>query len=161
MNSITIIQSEKQTQLAISLHRNAEMGRIRLCRAKSSAERPEKLDDSIVLSLDVKARSVESPPGYLVIEVNFRLAGTSKSDRDKKANALCVECAFEVEYQLQAGFRPTSEQIKAFKDGNAIFNCWPFCRQHAQDMLTRMGYPPPTLPFLRVQTARRTQRKKA
>lgn len=161
MNSITIVQSEKQTQLAISVHRNAEMSRIRLCRAKSSAERPENLDDSIVLSLDVKAKHVESPPGCLLIEINFRLAGTSKSNQDKKTNVLCVECAFEVEYQLHAGFKPTSEQIKAFKDGNAIFNCWPFCRQHAQDMLTRMGYPPPILPFMRVQTAKKPQRKKA
>jgi hypothetical protein len=64
-----------------------------------------------------------------------------------------------VSYQLRPGFAPTAEQINAFKDGNAIFNCWPYCRQYVQEMIQRMGYPPLTLPFLRVVTKQRGIRK--
>ncbi len=160
MNSFTIVQSEKQTQLAISVHKNAEIENVRLARAKAFADPPRNvLGEPVVLSLDVKAKHVESPSGTLVIEVVFRLMGSRKSSGLKSSNAIQVECTFEIEYKLRDGFKPTSDQIRAFKDGNAIFNCWPFCRQYAQDMITRMGYPPPTLPFLRVQTGRKLRQK--
>jgi hypothetical protein len=156
MNSFSIVQSEKQTQLAVSVHRNAEIESIRLARAKAFAVRPKDgLKEPIVLSVDVKAKEAESSVGSLMIEVLFRVTGIRKSDGPKSTNSICVECVFEVEYRLREGFKPTPDQIKAFKDGNAIFNCWPYGRQHAQDMMARLGYPPLTLPFLRVQTARK------
>ena len=162
MNSFTIVQNEKQTQLAISVHRNAEISSIRLARMKATADRPEEvLNDPIVLSVDVRAKHVERQLGPLLIEVNMRLTGSKKSGKSKSTNAICVECTFEVEYELRPGFTPTPEQVRAFKDANAIFNCWPYCRQHVQDVLARMGYNPPPLPLMRVQTGNRQSRKQS
>jgi hypothetical protein len=45
----------------------------------------------------------------------------------------------------------TPERVKAFKDGNAIFIAWPYCRQYPQNSLQRMGLPPLAAPFLRLQ----------
>jgi preprotein translocase subunit SecB len=75
--------------------------------------------------------------------------------------AVSVECTFEVIYQLKPDFTPTPEQVKAFKDGNAIFNCWPYGRQYVQDTIQRLGFPPLILPLLRVQTRHREARKLA
>jgi preprotein translocase subunit SecB len=160
MNAFTIFQTKEETQLAIAIHQNAEIADMRLSRAKVTADHPgNALKDSISVSMGVKAKETEGTAGQLLVEVNFRLAGARKGDGAKGRTVFCVECTFEVCYQLRPGFTPTPEQIKAFKDGNAIFNCWPYCRQYVQEMIQRMGYPPLLLPFLRVQTKHRENRK--
>jgi len=160
MNIFTISQTKEETDLAIAVNHNAQIVDIRLARAKVSADRPENaLKAPIAVSMGVKAKQAESPAGQLCVEVNFRLTGTRKEDASKNKTIVCVECTFEVSYQLRPEYTPTAEQIKAFKDGNAIFNCWPYCRQYVQDMIQRMGYPPLMLPLLRVQTKQRENRK--
>jgi preprotein translocase subunit SecB len=160
MNAFMIFQTKEETELAIAVNRNAQINDVRLARAKTTADRPEiALKNPIVVSMDVKAKHIEASGGQLLVEVSFRLAGSRKEDQSKKGTIFCVECTFEVSYQLHPEFTPSIEQIKAFKDGNAIFNCWPYCRQYVQDMIQRMGYPPLILPLLRVQTKHRESRK--
>jgi preprotein translocase subunit SecB len=160
MNAFTINQTEEETQLAIAIHQNAQINDVRLARAKVSADHPgNALKSPISVSMGVKAKQAEGSAGELLVEVTFRLTGSRKDDQSKNRTIVCVECTFEVSYQLRPDFTPTAEQVKAFKDGNAIFNCWPYCRQYVQDMILRMGYPPLILPFLRVQTKHREGRK--
>ena len=136
------------------------MSGIRLSRAKASAHPPEiSLNENIAISMDVKSKQVSCGKIHLVIEVDFRLTGNKQADNPKAKPVILVECSFEVSYQLNSGFEPSTEQIQAFKDGNAIFNCWPYCRQYVQDMVLRLGYPPITLPFLRVVTRPSKKRK--
>jgi hypothetical protein len=149
MSAFLIVQTKEQTELAVSVHRNAEVKDIRLARAKATSEDPEvSLKRPLELEVKVRARTIDCPP--LTIEVDFRLAAIGR--REPKAEAFSVDCVFKVEYELRPGFKPTPEQIRAFKDGNAIFNCWSYCRQYAQETVTRMGFPPAILPFLRVVT---------
>jgi len=160
MNTFTIFQTKEETELAIAVHRNAQISEVRLARAKVTADRPGNvLKDPISVSMGVKAKDVKGADGQLLVEVSFRLAGAKKGDQANDKTVLCVECTFEVSYQLRPEFTPTTEQIKAFKDGNAIFNCWPYCRQYVQEMIQRMGFPPLVLPFFRVQTKHRESRK--
>jgi len=63
---------------------------------------------------------------------------------------LIISCRLEVAYELAEGYEPTSEQIDAFRQGNAIFNCWPYFREYVQNSVARMNYPPVTIPFLRM-----------
>jgi preprotein translocase subunit SecB len=160
MNAYMIFQTKKETELAIAVNRYAQINDVRLARAKTSADRPEiALKTPLVVSLDVKAKHIEASDGQLLVEVSFRLTGSKKEDTSKNKTIVCVECTFEVSYHLHPEFTPSEEQIKAFKDGNAIFNCWPYCRQYVQDMIQRMGYPSLILPLLRVQTKPRESRK--
>ena len=159
MNNFVIEQTKDESQLAISLHQNAELGGIRLASAKVTGDSPNSvIKEPILVSMDIKAKHIKDAKGKLVIEVCFRLTGVKKSDPSKDKAVLCIECAFEASYHLKAGFEPTEEQIKAFKDGNAIFNCWPYHRQYVQDVILRMGYPAITLPFLRVVTKQQKKR---
>jgi len=162
MNNCTIFQTEEETKLAIAVHQNAQIGNVRLVRAKVTAEHPDNaLKEPINVSMGVKAKQVECASGQLLVEVYFRMAGSSKADQSKTKTVICVECTFEASYHLTADFTPTIEQIRAFKEGNAIFNCWPYCRQFVQEMIQRMGYPPLVIPFLRVQTKHRESRKQS
>jgi preprotein translocase subunit SecB len=156
MNAYTIFQTKEETELAIAVNHTAQINDVRLARAKVTADRPgNALDNPITLSIGVKAKQVETPAGQLLVEVSFRLTGSKKDGQSRNRTIVGVECTFEVSYQLRPAFTPTAEQVKAFTDGNAIFNCWPYCRQYVQDMILRMGYPPLILPFLRVQTKHR------
>jgi preprotein translocase subunit SecB len=162
MNAFLISQTKEETDRALAVNHNAQIRDVRLVRAKTTADRPEvSLKNPIVVSIGVRAKHIESSDGELLAEVSFRLTGSGKEDQPKNRTIFCVECAFEVSYQLHPEFTPSAEQIKAFKDGNAIFNCWPYCRQFVQEMIQRMGYPPLLLPLLRVQTKHRESRKSA
>ena len=160
MNTFTIFQTKEETEHAVAVHQNVQISDVRLARAKNTGDHPGiAFKDNIVVSLNVKAKQVDAPTGQLMVEVNFRLMGSKKGNESKERTVFCVECTFEVSYHIRPEFSPTAEQIKAFNDGNAIFNCWPYCRQYVQEMIQRMGYPPLVLPFLRVQTKHRENRK--
>jgi preprotein translocase subunit SecB len=160
MNTFTIGQTKEETALSIAVHQNAQIIDVRLARAKASADRPStEFKEPIAASLSVKSKQAEGAPGQLSVEVSFRLTGATKEGQSRGRSAVLVECAFELTYQLKSDFVPTAEQIKAFKDGNAIFNCWPYGRQFVQETIQRLGYPPLILPFLRVQTKNREIRK--
>ncbi len=162
MNRFVIEQTKEKTQLATSLHQSAELEGIRLARAKASGDRPQvAFNGQIAVSINVRAKRVETVAGQLSIEVLFRLMGSRKSENAKERPAFCIDCTFEANYILRPGFEPSEEQVSAFKDGNAIFNCWPYCRQHIQETLLTMGYPPLTLPFLRVVTKQQATRKRS
>ena len=57
------------------------------------------------------------------------------------------------------GFEIASEHVKAFKDGNAIFNAWPYFREYLRNNLQRMGMPPLTAPFLRLQPKPKSRKR--
>jgi hypothetical protein len=61
-----------------------------------------------------------------------------------------VVCRYALLYDLKPGYVPAQQDLDAFKDGNAIFHCWPYTRELVQNMTMRMGLPVPPLPFLRL-----------
>lgn len=157
MNSITIEQTREEMGLAFEVHRNADMSSIRLSRSKMACQVPEEASSgSIAVDFAIKSQRVPAPKGMLRMEVDFRMAGEPKSEPAtkrgaKRAPVVSVGCVYLVDYQLKEGFDPSPRQVKAFKDGNVIFNCWPYFREHLQESIQRMGFPPLTAPFLRVQ----------
>ena len=63
---------------------------------------------------------------------------------------IAMEYSFEVDYALHDDFEPSTDQVKAFREGNAVFNVWPFFREYLHSQMQRMGLPPLTAPFLRI-----------
>jgi hypothetical protein len=90
------------------------------------------------------ARVVES---RLIIPITFMFRAVTAED---KCDVVVVRSVMEATYEIEEGFVPTTEQITAFKDGNAVFNCWTYFREIVQSTVARMEYPPITLPFLRM-----------
>jgi hypothetical protein len=157
MNPITIKQTQEEMALAFQVHRNAAICAVRLSRSKLAGQ---PLDEApkgpIIIKFTMKSRSVEAPKGKLRVEVDFRTAGEIEAQPPekqpaKKQTIVSLECTYAVDYQLREGFEPSPKQVKAFKDGNVIFNCWPYFREYLQNSVQRMGFPPLAAPFLRVQ----------
>ncbi len=87
--------------------------------------------------------------GLLRIEVSYQIQSYDGSE--PPALHFSIECAFSVDYVIQdSSYEPVPESISAFKDGNAIFNTWPYAREFVQNMCSRMAVMPPPLPFLRI-----------
>lgn len=164
MSAIIIEQSQDETKLAFEVNSNATIGRIRLTRAKvASRATEEELKPPIAVVFNIESRHVSTPANVMRLEIAFRMMGTEEKEEGKKATpeekpdlkesepVVLVECAYEVDYVLREGFSITPEHVKAFKDGNAIFNIWPYFREYLQNTLQRMGLPPLAAPFLRLQ----------
>ena len=164
MNAIVIEQTQDETKLAFEVHQNAAINRIRLARAKVASQTIDEAPKAhIDVTFNFRSKPMSAPPNVLRLEIAFRMAGTEekeegeedapekKSDDKKPEPVVLVECAYEVDYVLREGFEISSVHVKAFKDGNAIFNAWPYFREYLQNNLQRMGLPPLTAPFLRLQ----------
>lgn len=161
MNAFVIEQTKEATKLAVSLHQNAEMNSVRMAQAQAYSSRPESSASApISISFELKAQRSEVSGDDLLVDIFFRMVGIRGAGKHQSKPAINIECTFQLTYKLRPSFKPSQEQINAFQDGNAIFNVWPYCRQYLQDTIVQMGYPPITLPFLRVVTVPKRQVRK-
>ena len=166
MNAIVIEQTPDEAKLAFEVHQNGAINRIRLARAKLASKAIDEAPDRpISILFNFKSKPMSAPLNVLRLEIAFRMTGieernededekdkSEKKPDDKKPEpVILVECAYDVDYLLREGFEITPDHVKAFKDGNAIFNAWPYFREYLQSNLQRMGLPPLTAPFLRLE----------
>jgi hypothetical protein len=164
---IVIEQDQTEVRASFALNTNAALVAVRLAeatlRSQSQFQR-EAGDDTQQLETTYQFQpvSVLLSENRLVVGISFGL--TVRPEVDETAPAVTpadevfrVDCLFEADYEIRSGFVPTEEQIRAFHHGNAIFNCWPFFREFVQNSVTRMNYPPPPVPFLRMMPRREDQ----
>jgi hypothetical protein len=144
-----ISQSQEEILAASKLLQKCELKDIALRQCHVSLEGSEK-HMKAPFSLKVSHNSIANAiaDGMLRIEVRFQVQCYDSSD--PVALLFNVESAFDADYEIEdRSFSPTPESITAFKDGNAIFNCWPYAREFVQSMTGRMAVHPPPLPLLR------------
>jgi hypothetical protein len=148
-SAIVIEQSQEEAKLAFEVHQHAALGRIRLARAKIESRAPEGAKGPLAVRFRIRSKALENAPkDVLRLEIAFRMDARQEGEQ---AYAAVVDCAFETDYLLLQGFVPGPDHVRAFRKGNAVFNVWPYFREFLQNNLVRMGYPPLTAPFLRLQ----------
>ena len=151
MKPIIILQQPSETRPAVEVHQSTSISLIRLIRAKLAAPAIDPATDAasqdpISVEFTFRSKALEAPAGILRIEIAFKMTGAQP---DSPTPVVSVDCAYAVDYTIiREGFTPSAEQVKAFKDGNAIFNVWPYFREYLQSSLVKMGLPPLTAPFL-------------
>ena len=141
-----ISPTREEFKAAQSLQTHCELDHIALLRGSGSrAPAGTQLSEPYTLneSHSSTARLIND---VLAVEVSFEAFAVDA----KKIKVFSVECAYELCYGLKEGYRPEESGVEAFKNGNAIFNCWPYFREFFQNLTSRMGHTPPPLPFLRV-----------
>jgi hypothetical protein len=163
-----IEQSKEQVDDSVSFHRHSEIGFLRLARARIwSRDRITRIapgDVNFDITFKPGAWSLEDRGVFLETEFIFSMNEIFES-QDESKPLIVIECCFEAEYQLVSDFTPSEKQIEAFRAANAVFNCWPFFREFVQTSVTRMHFPPPPVPFLRLsrktEVARKATQKQA
>ena len=144
-----ISQEHTEIEAARELILKSELRRVRLRKSYAVLEGEESnLKEPFGLAQSHGATAIGVIDGNLRIEVAFRFQGFDASDG--KVPLFAVECSFDLDYKLEPGYEPTPEAIAAFKDGNAVYNCWPYARECVQSLTYRMALRPPPLPFLRM-----------
>jgi hypothetical protein len=141
-----IAPTREEFRAAQSLQTHCDLDRIallRCCGSRVPAGAQPSEPYTLNASHSTTAKLIDD---VLSIEASFNSAAVDA----KKAQIFAVECTYELCYKLKEGYKPQENEIEAFKDGNAVFNCWPYFREFLQDITARMGQAPPPLPFLRV-----------
>jgi hypothetical protein len=134
--------------LAFELQSHADLDLIRLVQATAACKVAiEDVSFPLRFLLKHKAEEVGVLNAKLTVPIRFAFKAITEAD-DREV--ISIVSRFEAVYDLAEGFEPTPEQMAAFKDGNAVFNCWTYFREFVHSTVSRMNYPPPTLPFLRM-----------
>lgn len=145
-----ISQDQTEIRAAFTLQSQCELKQVFLRKCQASLFGTEEtLTRPFSLHLSHQSNAMPIKDGLLVINVQFHVESRDNSGQDNVF--FNIDCSFEVQYRIQdESFQPSPESINAFKEGNAIFNCWPYAREFVQDMAARMAVHPPPLPFLRI-----------
>jgi len=98
------------------------------------AEMNIQIDTQILDSTDKKTVS---------ISCHFNITGT---DIEKNKKAIQLEFTFCVIYSIRNDFKANKADLQAFASTNAIFNVWPFAREHVQNIIVKMDLPAFVLP---------------
>jgi len=147
-----IEQSKEQVDDSIEFHKHSEIGLVRLSRARIwGRERITKATPRDVnFDIGFKPATVALEDKAIFLETEFTFSMNEAADNQESNPLIVIECCFEVEYRLAPEFTPSEKQIEAFRSANSVFNCWPFFREFVQASVTRMHFPPPPIPFLRL-----------
>lgn len=131
---------------------NAELKELRLldCSASVSPEVLEK-EGELRLGLGFQSSILEHSETGASFAVKMTVHGDQTPPGDSPPKRLFeVSCRFAVQYALKEGYSPDKQELEAFKEGNAVFQCWPYARELVQNLTLRMGLQLPPLPLLRI-----------
>lgn len=147
---MTIEQEPELLTAALGLYSSCELVSIRLKKASVSyLAEEDALPATLSLRLSHKAVASRIRESDIRFEVEFSLNGINAGANDNVI--FTVDCIFQADYHLKPEYVPAEEAIEAFRQGNAVFNCWPFAREFFDNLTHRMGLHIPSLPLLRVR----------
>lgn len=72
------------------------------------------------------------------------------NDEEKEKITFEVDITYCVIYQATNGINAEKEEKMAFGLTNAIFNSWPYAREHIQNISMKMGLKPFILPLVKI-----------
>jgi hypothetical protein len=156
--AIQLAQTPEEFQRAFNVQSHSEIVAIRLVSAFLRSEDPaEYLKDGAGIRFRI-AHKVGSytikTERILAVTVDCGLWALPSTDQKPPAESspvFGITATFEATYELQEKHEPALEDLKAFSDGNGVFNVWPFFREYAQNTCLRFGYTgSPAVPLLRL-----------
>lgn len=137
-----------------SLVKAVELVGVHLIDAKSSLAldrlQPEQ-DDALELAVQPPDYRGEFHEEQSVLYCGVRLRLTLARPNEEAIVAISTEYALF--YHLPCEFKPTDTAVRHFASQNAVFNAWPFFREHVCSTVAKMGLPPLIIPLFRLSPA--------
>jgi hypothetical protein len=148
--SFAIEQERSALKAAFEIQRRAELTDIRVthCNANGFEGAEQSFQGPLKLGMRSDSKVHSFSPGRLQVSISIDFEAKDSSQEAKVVFLLGL--GFLLAYELEGEYLPSPDQLDAFKDGNAIFNCWPFARELAQNLTMRMGLAVPPIPLFRV-----------
>jgi len=113
-------------------------------------------DEELVLRVDRPQFRAECFADSMLLNCGVRLTATLEAPSGEEApssegkEVVRVFAEYSVSYRLREGIECGEDVAYLFASRNAVFNAWPFFRELALSLVTRMGMPPLILPLLRM-----------
>lgn len=142
----SIAQDAARARLAYNLQCRANVYSMQLITFSAQC-RIVYTDLSGALTYDVTWESQEPQIANSKLTIPIRFGIQVRSDEDVAVQA---DCTIRADYELMPEYQPGADEIEAFCESNAVFNCYPYFREFVQNTLSRMNYPPLSIPFLRL-----------
>lgn len=76
---------------------------------------------------------------------NYKLDGVKRSEGAEE-KVFTITASFLLSYMKKKEIEVTKEFVNVFKDNSIELVSWPYFREFVQNMISRMGFPPLTLP---------------
>jgi preprotein translocase subunit SecB len=73
-----------------------------------------------------------------------------ESEENMQSDTFEVDITYCVIYQASNGINAEKEEKMAFGLTNAIFNSWPYAREHIQNISMKMGLKPFIMPLVKI-----------
>ncbi|HOK45944.1 MAG TPA: hypothetical protein PLP04_09715 [Bryobacteraceae bacterium] len=148
----TIAQEKSQVQAAHRFQVSAELQQIQLldCTATLS-ESDGQLQGQLRLGLKMETAVLSVSERNARFAVRISVFGDPiDAPEQPERHGFEVACRYALDYELRRGYTPSTAELDAFREGNAILHCWPYSRELVQNLTARMGLPIPPLPLLRL-----------
>lgn len=149
----TIQQEQAKVRAAYRFQMNAELKDVVLLDCSASiADSDEEEARELRLGMRLEPARLQAAPGKARFAVRIKVFGDWKEtdSRENQKHLLEVGCRYALGYALKEGYAPSEEELEAFKEGNAVFHCWPYFRELVHNLTMRMGIPLAPLPLLRL-----------
>ncbi len=75
----------------------------------------------------------------------YKLDGVKRSEGTEE-KVFAITASFQLTYMKTKEIEITKEFVNVFKDNSIELVSWPYFREFVQNMISRMGFPPLTLP---------------
>jgi len=154
--AFTISQGKDEVVAAHRFQISAEIQDVQLldCKASISGDRTE-LGEQLRLGLRMESEVLSVSEDQARFSVQITVFGDpNDAPEDKEPHLFQVVSRHAMVYALRPGYKPPPQELAAFKEGNAIFHCWPYVRELVQNLTMRMGLRIPPMPFLRLAPKR-------
>ena len=147
-----IRQDKIEVHAAHRFQVNAELRDVQLLDCLASiSEGKAQLEDRLRLGMKMEPSVLHVSEGQAKFAVSISVFGDpNEAVVEADQHLFQVVSRYALVYDLRPGYVPPQQELDAFKDGNAIFHCWPYTRELVQSMTMRMGLAIPPLPFLRL-----------
>ena len=148
----TIQQDKAKVKAAHQFQVNADLSDVRLLDCSANIVEGQRASEGqLLLGLRLETSVLSSAEACARFAVRIIIQADPKGGESEPGKHLFeVACRYALQYTLKEGYTPTQEELDAFKEGNAVFQCWPYSRELVQNLSTRMGLQMPPMPFLRL-----------
>lgn len=147
-----VIQHPRSFRLSRRVAAIAELSNVRLTALVVRSDFPDgEAEESLRLRLKVTSKSSLTQKEGFSAQVRFHLTGEGKKDSAKPL--LYIRCSFMLDYSLPPDSAVKPSEIRAFAEGNVVFNVWPYFREIVHNTCARLGLSLPIVPLLRFKIA--------
>lgn len=138
-------------KLAIKISEQVELEEVKLLRSEFSqlptVDQGEKLFD-VDRTVRVEANKDQN---MIIVFPNFELKGYADKERAKQGEPfLKISAMFALVYKAKDLSNLSEKAFDSFGQANGVYNAWPYWREFVQNVTTRMGLPPLTIPVFRI-----------